>query len=83
MGAEAVSDLDYINRHYGLACRIGQRVRHTPPGQPPREGFIVGTNGAHLRIVLDQPETRPKFSASFHPTWHMEYLDGDEEATGV
>ena len=42
-----------------------------PGGQPPVDGTITGSDGAHLRIRLDGN----KHSYVFHPTWKIEYLE--------
>jgi hypothetical protein len=59
-------NLDYISRHYGVPAEIGGRVEFER--QP---GTIVGTTGHYLRIKLDR-EPHP---LTFHPTWHLRYVD--------
>lgn len=63
--------LEYIRKTYGVPARRGQRVRYAPEGCKPREGVIVGSRGAHLRIRIGE-DKRP---GRYHPTWAIEYLD--------
>lgn len=61
--------LAYIRDRYGVPAKRLGRVRYTHP-HPPREGVIVGSRGAYLKVRLDG-ETTWK---AFHPTWEIEYL---------
>lgn len=58
---------DYIRVAYDVPAKRGGRV--IADGKP---GTIVGFQGQYLRIRLDGE----KAVQSWHPTWHMEYLDG-------
>lgn len=58
--------LDYICGHYRVPAKPDGRV--IADGQP---GRIVGTTGHYLRVLLDAEST----ITTWHPTWHMEYLD--------
>jgi hypothetical protein len=66
----------YIRDHYKVPAKRGGRVRYSgnPGGQPPVDGTITASDGAHLRIRLDGN----KHSYVFHPTWKLEYLEDDE-----
>jgi hypothetical protein len=61
----------YIRKAYGVPAKRGQRVRYAPDGCKPREGVIVGSCGARLRIRIGDD----KRAGRFHPTWALEYLD--------
>ena len=66
--------IDYIRKTYGVTCKVGQRVRYSPPGETPREGKIVGARDGYLRI---KPDPLPKLMSatrSYHPTWYLEFL---------
>jgi hypothetical protein len=66
--------LSYIRTTYRVPAKRGQRVRYTGdrgPKAKPREGVIVGAEGAHLRIRMDGDS----FSNIYHPTWELEYID--------
>lgn len=63
--------VDYIRRYYDVPAKLGGRVRYTG-GRHPMDGTIAGAEGAHLMIRLDgQQHAMP-----YHPTWKIEYLDG-------
>ena len=62
--------IEYIRKAYGLTCKVGYRVRYSPPGETPREGKIVGATYAYLRIKMeDTPH-----AGLYHPTWCLEFL---------
>ncbi len=65
--------MDYIRTTYGLACKRGQRVRYSPPGEPAREGTIIGAEGQYLRIRLDPLPGMACKTGNFHPTWCLSY----------
>ena len=54
----------YIRDHYDVPAKRGMEV--VAQG---RNGRIVGSRGAYLRIKVDGE----KNILSFHPTWKMEY----------
>lgn len=62
--------MDYIRRTYNIPARVGGRVEYSGV-EPPRQGVICGTQGAHLKIRLDGA----KHSQPYHPTWMLRYLD--------
>ena len=64
----------YIRKCYGITCKVGQRVRYSPPGKDPREGTIMGAQGEYLRIKLDPLPGMVCHTSNFHPTWYLEYL---------
>lgn len=57
---------DYINSHYGLKVKKGDRVKMQ--GKP---GTITGAGNMYLLIMFDGE----KKSLPCHPTWEMEFLD--------
>lgn len=63
-----------IRKKHGITCKVGQRVRYSPPGQEPRHGVIVGTKNSHLRIKLYPRLGEREHVRSFHPTWCLEFL---------
>lgn len=67
--------IDYVRRYYGVPARNGGRVRYTGEGEDrPEFGTIMSASGAHLNIRLDGQ----KHALPFHPTWRLEYLDGED-----
>lgn len=60
----------WIRNNYGVPAKRGGRVEYAGRGTPML-GTIVGTNGPHLRIVLDGE----KHVMPYHPTWKIRYLD--------
>jgi hypothetical protein len=71
------ASLEYIRNYYGVPARLGGRVRYTWDGRgTPADGTIVGGHGGYLKIRLDGQEEW----ATYHPTWHIEYLDGPATA---
>jgi len=66
--------MKYIRDTYGVPAKRGGRVRYSPPGHEPREGRIVGSDGAYLRIRLDPHPGMVQHPTQHHPTWCMEYL---------
>lgn len=62
--------IQYIRKTYDVPANLGGRVRYTG-GREPRDGTIMGTEGAYLMLKLDgdRLETGP-----YHPTWEIEYL---------
>ena len=66
--------MDYIRKTYGLTCKRGQRVRYSPPGKAARLGTIIGSQGPYLRIKLDPLPGSVSKTASFHPTWYIDYI---------
>jgi hypothetical protein len=57
---------DYVRQRYGVPARRGMRV--VADGNP---GRITSGAGNYIRVLIDG-EKRP---STWHPTWHMEYLD--------
>ena len=64
--------LDYIRETYGVPAEIGRRVKYGAT-----LGTIVGTDGVYLRIKLDGWND----VGNFHPTWNIDYLDGEGDRT--
>lgn len=64
------TDLEYINKTYGLDAKIGGRVEYTGGGKPKQLGTIKGADGAHLVIQLDGDPAH----GLFHPTWELKIL---------
>ena len=62
--------LEYINRHYGLSVKVGDRVRYTM-GKRPRVGTVVKADGAYLSIRFDGETSL----TPCHPTWRLEHLE--------
>lgn len=58
--------LEYICRHYSVPAAENGRVLFE--GKP---GTIVGTTGHYLRVQIDGEN----HADTYHPTWHMEYVD--------
>ena len=65
--------MKYIRTMYNVPAKRGGRVRFTRTDGVIEYGTITGISDAHLRVRLDGM----KYSLYCHPTWHMEYLDGD------
>lgn len=63
----SAQSLEYVRRVYGVPARRGMRV--VADGKP---GVITSGAGEHIRIRLDGE----KHSGHWHPTWHIDYLDG-------
>ena len=63
--------IEYIRKAYGMTCKVGQRVRYSPPGRPAREGVIVGASSAHLRIKMDDAP----HAGLYHPAGRLEFLE--------
>ncbi|MCP4304688.1 MAG: hypothetical protein GY788_07395 [bacterium] len=66
--------MKYIRDTYGVPAKRGMRVRYNPPNDEPREGRIVGSEGARLRIQLDPRRNMRQVPTIHHPTWCLEYL---------
>ena len=60
--------MQYIRKYYGVPAKRGGRIVYTG-GYLPREGTIVGSIGAHLKLRLDGDNK----ASAFHPTWEIEY----------
>ena len=60
--------MEQIRQHRGVPAKRGMRVydRHHK-----KHGTIVGAKGGYVRIRLDGQ----RYAHSFHPTWHLDYLD--------
>lgn len=58
--------MEYIRNHYNVPAKRGGRVKFGD-----REGTIIGSHGAKLRIKLDGDT----WSRLYHPTWDIEYMD--------
>lgn len=71
---ENVAGLEYIRGAYKVPAKVGQRIRFDWQF-PPREGVIVGSNGAHLKVMFDSGS----HVEYLHPTWNVEYLTEDDE----
>jgi hypothetical protein len=66
--------MEYIRKNYGVPAKRGMRVRSTDPNHGQhREGVIVGSTGARLRVWMDGEDC----SLYFHPTSHLTYLNPD------
>ena len=61
----------YVRRYYQVPAKRGARIKFR--GQL---GTIVGFSGAGLRVRLDDD---PKRVIPCHPTWRIDYLDGNGE----
>ena len=59
---------EYVRSYYGVPAKREMRV--VANGKP---GVIVGFDGAHLRIRLDGEE----HVGNWHPTWRIEYPEGE------
>ena len=59
--------MKYICDTYKVPAKRGARVCYLPFGE---KGTITGTEGAHIRVRLDND----KRIRLFHPTWKIEYL---------
>lgn len=67
--------MEYIRKTFGVPAKRGMRVRSTDPNYlVQREGVIVGSTGARLKIRLDGMNRE---SFYFHPTSHLTYLNPD------
>jgi hypothetical protein len=64
--------MDYIRSYYDVPAKQGGRVRYSG-GRHSMDGTITGAQGAHLMIRLDGQQ----HSMPYHPTWTIEYLDGE------
>ena len=61
--------MTFIRKHYGITLKRGDRVLYTGEDEP-REGVIVGANGAYLRVRLDGD----RHTGLYHATWRLEPL---------
>lgn len=64
--------LAYIRKAYKVPAKVGQRIKFDWQF-PPREGVIVGSNAAHLKVIFDGSAV----VEYLHPTWNVEYLTAD------
>lgn len=62
---------DYVRRYYQVPAKRGGRIKFRG-----RDGTIVGFRDAGLRVRLDDD---PKRVIPCHPTWRIDYLDGEGE----
>lgn len=67
--------LDYINRTYGTAYRVGSRVRYTGSRSGELLGTVTGASGPHLRVKMNNERN----DAPYHPTWRMSIVDDEGE----
>jgi len=58
-------ELEYIRKTYGVPAEIGRSISFNGSA-----GEIVGTQGARLKIRLDE---RPLETLLVHPVWMMDY----------
>ncbi len=63
--------MQYIRDYYKVPATRGARVRWAGMTET-REGTIVGSRGAHLRVRFDGSVV----IHTMHPTWQVEYLEG-------
>ncbi len=66
--------MEYIRNSYAVPAKRGGRVEYTHP-TPPRNGTIIGSRGARLRIRLDGD----KHAGNYHPTWALTYITAAKE----
>jgi hypothetical protein len=65
--------MQYIRDTYKVPAKRGGRVKFTGnPHNRPQFGTIVGSDGARLRVRMDEE----KNTFSYHPDWEIEYLKG-------
>ena len=69
----------YIREAYGVPARRGQRVRYSG-GSAPKVGAITSASGQYLYIRFDGESKR---TGPFHPTWKLEYLEDQPEASAT
>lgn len=65
--------MNYIRSRYGVNAKRGGRVKYTGDTKGERFGTIQSARGGYLRILMDGD----KHPGSYHPTWKLEYLNGD------
>jgi hypothetical protein len=63
--------MEYIQRYYSVPARIGGRIRYTG-GRHAMLGTITESQGRYIMVQLDGQQ----HSMPYHPTWEIEYLDG-------
>lgn len=71
--AERISmqhDLKYIARTYNVPAKKDRRILYQG-----KKGTVIGARGAYLLIMLDGE----KQAMLYHPTWKIEYLEGNSE----
>lgn len=61
--------MEYIRDTYGVPAKRGGRIEYTYPS-PSRQGTIIGSSGAKLRIRLDGDA----HAGYYHPTWELKLL---------
>jgi hypothetical protein len=66
LGKEALYNMDYIRKYYGVPAKRGMRVIYGASGY----GTIVGSKGCYLRIRMDG-ERKVK---SYHPEYLLTYI---------
>ena len=62
--------LAYIRNYYDVPATKGRRVLFDWPPTEGKEGVIVGSRDAHLRVRFDGE----KSATTLHPTWNVVYL---------
>lgn len=66
--------MEYIRKTYDVPAKRGGRVEYTGRGRSDF-GTIRSARGGYLRIQIDGF----KHALSFHPTWKLRYLGGNDE----
>ena len=67
--------MEYIRRTYNVPAKRGGSVKFTDRNGKQWIGKIKSAAGHRLRVCFpDFPRAR----AIMHPTWNIEYLDGEE-----
>ena len=61
--------MEYIRKAYGVPARRGGRILY----RGKEHGVIVGPEGQYLRMRMDNE----RVILSYHPTWGMRYLSGE------
>lgn len=69
-------NMAYIRSAYHVPAKRGVRVRLLPPAvNAIAHGVITSARGAYLRVRMDDGRR-----LVVHPTWCIEYLDGEAAA---
>ena len=66
--------LEYIRNYYKVPAYRGKRIKHTDVYGTTWTGKITSSNGAHLRVLVDDRIDGYRGRKILHPTWQIEYI---------
>lgn len=66
----------YIRELYGVPAKRGGEIVFTEDNGDRYRGTIVGSRGGRIRVRI-LTRSGPSGIATLHPTWNVEYLNGE------